>query len=69
VGLLLILSGLPIGIALMLLTAGIRASACHHDYDLGERSCVSPIILTWTRPELRTIVTREWIKHMAAPVR
>ena len=28
---------------------------------------VSPIILAWTRPELRAIVKREWIKHIAAP--
>jgi hypothetical protein len=28
---------------------------------------VSPIILAWTKPELRAIVKHEWIKHIAAP--
>ena len=29
---------------------------------------VSPIILAWTRSELRAIVAREWDKHVAVPI-
>ena len=27
----------------------------------------SPILLAWTKPGLRAIVCREWVKHIAAP--
>jgi hypothetical protein len=63
-----ILSGLPIGILLMLLTPGFVPALAVAIMILESAHVVSPIILAWTRPELRTIVTREWLKHVAAPI-
>jgi hypothetical protein len=62
-----ILSGLPIGIVLMLFSPGFVPELAVAIMILETAHVVSPIILAWTRPELRTIVTREWIKHIAAP--
>jgi hypothetical protein len=62
-----IFSGLPIGILLMLFSPGIGMAVAIAIMILESAHVVSPIILAWTQPELRTIVKREWIKHIAAP--
>jgi hypothetical protein len=64
-----LLSGLPIGLALMILLPPRHAFALVATIMVLESGhVVSPIILAWTRPELRAIVQREWIKHIAGPV-
>jgi hypothetical protein len=63
-----LLSGLPIGIVLMLLAPGMVWPLAVAVMVLETAHVVSPMILAWTRPELRAIVSREWIKHIAAPI-
>jgi hypothetical protein len=62
-----LLSGLPIGIVLMLLAPGMVLPLAVAVMVLESAHVVSPIVLAWTRPELRAIVSREWIKHIAVP--
>jgi hypothetical protein len=63
-----LLSGLPIGLALMILLPSRHAFALVVVIMILESGhVVSPMILAWTRPGLRAIVKREWIKHIAAP--
>jgi hypothetical protein len=62
-----LLSGLPIGIMLMLFSPGMVMPLAVAVMVLESAHIVSPLILAWTRPELRAIVSREWIKHIAAP--
>ncbi len=63
-----ILSGVPIGIVLMLLTPGRVPALIIAIMILESAHVVSPIFLAWTRPELRRIVSREWLKHVVAPI-
>jgi hypothetical protein len=63
-----ILSGLPIGLTLMLLAPGMVLPLAVAVMVLESAHVVSPIILAWSYPELRWIVWSEWGKHIAAPV-
>jgi hypothetical protein len=60
-------SGLPIGIVLMLFAPGTGVVFAIAVMVLESAHVVSPIILAWTKPGLRAVVKREWIKHTAAP--
>ena len=62
-----ILSGLPIGVVLMLTCPGMVPALVVAIMILESAHVVSPMLLAWTRPELRQIVRREWIKHIALP--
>jgi hypothetical protein len=62
-----LLSGLPIGVVLMLFAPQSGMALAIAVMILESAHVVSPIVLAWTQPRLRTIVKREWIKHIAAP--
>jgi hypothetical protein len=62
-----ILSGLPIGLTLMVLAPTMVPSLAVTIMVLESAHVVSPMLLAWTRPELRAIVSQEWGKHIALP--
>ena len=62
-----LLSGLPIGIVLMLFSPGFVTPLVIMIMILETGHLVSPILLAWTHPELRAIVSQEWVKHVACP--
>jgi hypothetical protein len=62
-----LLSGLPISLVLMLTAPGVVLPLAATVMILETAHVVCPMILAWTRPELRAIVSREWIKHILAP--
>ena len=62
-----ILSGAPIGLALMVLVPGMVPALGITMMILESAHVVSPILLAWTKPGLRSIVIREWIKHVVLP--
>jgi hypothetical protein len=61
-------SGLPIGLVLMLFAPGMVPSLVVAAMVLETAHVVSPMVLAWTRPELRAIVSREWAKHIVGPI-
>src|ERR1700737_4144869 len=62
-----LLSGLPIGVALMLFVPGIVIPLAVAIMVLETGHVVSPMILAWSKPGLRVIVCREWHKYIVAP--
>jgi hypothetical protein len=64
-----LLSGLPIGIALMLFVPGPGIWYMAITIMILETGhVISPMILAWTKPGLRRIVSREWGMHIALPI-
>jgi hypothetical protein len=63
-----ILSGPPIGVVLMLFIPGMVLPLGIAVMVLESAHVVSPVLLAWTRPELRMIVSREWIRHIVLPM-
>jgi hypothetical protein len=67
-----LLSGLPIGIVLILVCPPVppgrifALAAAIMILETGHN--VSPVILAWSKPGLRSIVRREWGKHLVLPV-
>ena len=63
-----LLSGLPIGIVLMLFVPSPHILPMAISIMILETGhVVSPMILAWSKPGLRRIVCREWGKHIVAP--
>jgi len=63
-----ILSGLPIGIVLMLFVPSAQVWFMAVTIMILETGhVVSPMLLAWSKPGLRSIVRREWGKYIAAP--
>jgi hypothetical protein len=63
-----LLSGLPIGIVLMLTCPGIVPPLAITIMILETGHVVSPMILAWSKPGLRCIVCREWGRHIVVPL-
>src|SRR5215831_2115024 len=62
-----LLSGLPIGLVIMLTCPGkVFALACAIMI-LDTAHIVSPLLLAWSQPQLRAIVRREWGAHLLFP--
>lgn len=61
------MSGLPIGIGLMFLPAEYGLVLAATIMLLETAHVVSPMVLAWTRRELRAIVSAEWVKHIVLP--
>jgi hypothetical protein len=66
-GWLWLMSGLPVGLVLMLFAPGMVTPLVVAIMVLETAHVVSPVLLAWTRPGLRSMVSREWVKHIAAP--
>jgi hypothetical protein len=66
-GWLWLLSGLPIGVVLMLFAPGLVPPLVVAMMVLDSGHVVSPILRAWTQPELRAIVSQEWVKHIVLP--
>lgn len=63
-----ILSGLPIGMVMMLFVSNPHVRPIVITVMVLETAhVVSPVILAWSKPGLRRIVRHEWRKHIAAP--
>ena len=62
-----LLSGLPIGVVLTLFCPGKVPALLIAIMILESAHLISPIILGWTQPKLREIVSHEWLVHVAAP--
>lgn len=63
-----ILSGLPIGLALMLLSPGMVTPLIVVVMVLESAHVVCPTLLAWMTPGLRRIFLKEWREHVVAPV-